>query len=1141
MDRRRLADVRAGTAGAQESGGSGYMVGQRLVLTCRHVVADDQGQPWPRLEVWLGHPGDGPRRRVAAAVAWVHPDRDAALLRIEGEPFTGGSPVRWGWFTGTSPVPYAGLGYPEFADYQSGRGVEQLGGVLPPLGVGADGGLVLDQGSAPEAAGRAWPGISGAAVFCQGLLTAVVIRDDRAFGNRRLHTVPVSAVAGEPEFARLVSEDTGAAPVLEAVELAEFLQSPAVQVLARTPGSLLAAGVEAVEFTGRGEELAELAAWRDSGEVFSVMLVAGEGGQGKTRLARQAAAVARQAGWVAGFLAARAAATAAGDGRDQLQSTVELARRVREATRPVLVVADYAETRPEEITVLADALASSPPVHPVRILLLSRTAGAWWDNLADALGPHLTSRISLTPLTEAGQTRQLAYAGAVTGLARHLAALPESPAERAPGRPWSALAEQLAAQPPGLDDPRLGNALTLQITALTSLLAAAAGQAPGGVSGERELVGHERGYLRRAAAKRKLFNPGVLSDRTDDDERAAEAWAALERALAGIILLGPCDTSRAQAIGALASDARAGDVVNWLAGLYPPPDAGVSLGVVQPDRLAELLLGPILTRQTGLLAEIGTLAETADDGYAALFTLMRTAAYPGFSQVGDQAANLIASRPVPFAVAAPVLAATLPRTGPLRDGLVRLGQHDPQAFRQTAYTAIDQLPEISVRGALFSAALTTHMADILRLLAEANPDAYLPDLAMSLSNLGVRLAEAGQRQAALAPAREAAGTYRQLAAANPDAYLPGLATTLNNLAARLTEADRGAEVSEVWEAAIAGLLRESSQLALSVAYASYLLDQPDPGKGIELLAKVLNTEGLPGPVEADARQLLRGHWRQHPDVTKKAWQSASTAPVPDWIYLTDDHINTVIGWINIRTWAESRQYFSDHPDQLLAAATTPVVLDELALAAPEGVIGHYRGLLNAIREHGLGTAYRPLLTDETLRKWIAAPDWQASRAFLHNHPQLLDEDIPGLLENLADGPNPTITVHQALLTLTQTPAGIDAAYRMLEDDQLLQAMVSAAIATRDADRLQACAAIETFVHGRAFAGALHMILAWLLDEPAGQLPEDWASELPALATQADPAEKDTALAQFSAVLAGIPADETIAGQLRHILSLPPRP
>ena len=46
---------------------------------------------------------------------------------------------------------------------------------------------------------------------------------------------------------------------------------------------------------------------------------------------------------------------------------MELARRVREATRPILLVADYAETRPEEITALADILASSPPAHPVRV------------------------------------------------------------------------------------------------------------------------------------------------------------------------------------------------------------------------------------------------------------------------------------------------------------------------------------------------------------------------------------------------------------------------------------------------------------------------------------------------------------------------------------------------------------------------------------------------------------------------------------------------------------------------------------------------------------------------------------------------------------------------------------------------------
>ena len=203
------------------------------------------------------------------------------------------------------------------------------------------------------------------------------------------------------------------------------------------------------------------------------------------------------------------------------------------------------------------------------------------------------------------------------------------------------------------------------------------------------------------------------------------------------------------------------------------------------------------------------------------------------------------------------------------------------------------------------------------------------------------------------------------------------------------------------------------------------------------------------------------------------------------------------------------------------------MLGELALTASEDLIGQHRGLLETVREHGLDAAYRPLLAGETLREWIAAPSWDASRAFLYDHPELLGEEIPGLLANLTDDPDPAITVHQALLTLARTPAGVDEAYRSLEDEQSLQAMASAAIAARDAGRLRACAGIETFVHGRAFAGALHMVLAWLLDGPAGQLPEGWASELRALAAQADPAEKDTALAQFHTALDSIP------GRQRH--------
>ncbi|MFC8849729.1 tetratricopeptide repeat protein, partial [Micromonospora sp. NPDC057141] len=52
---------------------------------------------------------------------------------------------------------------------------------------------------------------------------------------------------------------------------------------------------------------------------------------------------------------------------------------------------------------------------------------------------------------------------------------------------------------------------------------------------------------------------------------------------------------------------------------------------------------------------------------------------------------------------------------------------------------------------------------------------------MSLSNLGAFLSGLGRREQALAPAEEAVLIRRRLAEANPDAYLPDLAMSLNNL------------------------------------------------------------------------------------------------------------------------------------------------------------------------------------------------------------------------------------------------------------------------------------------------------------------------------------------------------------------------
>ena len=58
---------------------------------------------------------------------------------------------------------------------------------------------------------------------------------------------------------------------------------------------------------------------------------------------------------------------------------------------------------------------------------------------------------------------------------------------------------------------------------------------------------------------------------------------------------------------------------------------------------------------------------------------------------------------------------------------------------------------------------------------------------MSLNNLAIRLAGLGRREEALAAIEEAVTIRRELAAARPDAFRPDLAVSLNNLSVRLGE------------------------------------------------------------------------------------------------------------------------------------------------------------------------------------------------------------------------------------------------------------------------------------------------------------------------------------------------------------------
>ena len=70
---------------------------------------------------------------------------------------------------------------------------------------------------------------------------------------------------------------------------------------------------------------------------------------------------------------------------------------------------------------------------------------------------------------------------------------------------------------------------------------------------------------------------------------------------------------------------------------------------------------------------------------------------------------------------------------------------------------------------------------IFRRLADANPDTYLPDLAMTLNNLAVLYSDRHDLAAAQAAYDEALHIRRRLARTNPETYLPKFSGTAVNL------------------------------------------------------------------------------------------------------------------------------------------------------------------------------------------------------------------------------------------------------------------------------------------------------------------------------------------------------------------------
>ena len=378
VDRYRVCELYAAGPGAAGSG-SGYRLGDRLVLTARHVIVPALAGPGGQLLVRpLGVP-----EWLPARVGWENADADAALAVIEDEGWrapAGRSVLRWGELAGSDPVPCAAVGFP-WASVRPDRmrDTAHVYGQLPPLGQLRQGRLDFDVASASPAAregGSPWAGMSGAGVIADSHLVGVITVDPARYTDR-LVAVPISRLLADPGFRDRLAEH-GIPTQVAPVGAGWFLRMPGGLTVSLAPAyrpvsrrfrpalsTLLRPEHGLVPFLGREPVLDQISSWCQGPPGTPVLLVTGGGGSGKTRLGREACMRMLVAGWDAGL---------ADDQRRDGAATDRLAR-------PTLLVVDDADLRTGLISALVEYLRWDDAGPPAGLLLLARAAGEWWDRL----------------------------------------------------------------------------------------------------------------------------------------------------------------------------------------------------------------------------------------------------------------------------------------------------------------------------------------------------------------------------------------------------------------------------------------------------------------------------------------------------------------------------------------------------------------------------------------------------------------------------------------------------------------------------------------------------------------------------------------------------------------------------------------
>ena len=467
----------------------------------------------------------------------------------------------------------------------------------------------------------------------------------------------------------------------------------------------------------------------------------------------------------------------------------------------MLLVVDYAETRSGLQGLLHDVLNDAPGPD-MRVLLVARSAGEWWQQLINSSSYQLSELlaavrpITLGPVCE-GPSEQEVFHDALVTFADELGvACPEAKIALS-GADAVILVIHAAALLAILDNAPSAES---EASALRSREEVLAG-----------LLRHEARYWQQSLAARDLALDPEVARRAvavgcligaDDEASASKLLAAI-----------PDLTSSAQ---------RRGQAARWLHDLYPAPLSAAPqrewIGPLSPDLIVEQLVVGVLTQHPDLIPALFT--ELTDSRAIRGLTVLARAALtdPVAADQLDVALRSDLEHLVVPALAVAVETNTavgdlikdaLSSTVLSIDVLERIAGALPQssfALAETAVIVFQRLADESVNDTGQRAAWLVSLANwqhalgrredalaaseeavtIYRQLAQTWPDTLLPDLAGSLNTRSVCLSDLGRREDALAAIEEALTIYQQLTQTAPDAFLPNLATSLINQSACLS-------------------------------------------------------------------------------------------------------------------------------------------------------------------------------------------------------------------------------------------------------------------------------------------------------------------------------------------------------------------